>query len=152
MPIIVQVGDRGFMKRWQEDHPGIQLFQALDDMADFIQHRAQEMAPGSLKAAIASQVETLGGPTGKRYQIAVGLRRQPKHGIFVHEGTGVFGPTKSPIFAGPGNVFVFHKEGTTRFRRFLWGQRPQPFIAEAVAMAESTYIPFRVIELGAEIT
>lgn len=149
MPIVVQIGERDFIRKWQRDNPGIQLLQALEDIADFIHDKATELAPGSTALAVDTDIEDV---TGRTLQVVVGLKREPRHAVFVHEGTGVFGPYRTPIVAPRGNVFAFEVAGVTKFRTRIMGQRPQPFMREAIELAERTYIPLRVVELGAELT
>jgi len=57
-----------------------------------------------------------------------------RYGIWVHEGTGVYGPRHqriSPVRA-PFLVFVPRGAGHRIFARSTAGQRPQPFLVEAL--------------------
>lgn len=149
MPIVVSIGNREWWNDWKSDHPDMELFRALEDMQDFIHEEAVALAPGSTKAAIGTDI-TVG--RGRYPRLEVGLFREPKYAWYVHEGTGIFGPLHKPIFAGVGNVFAWDSAGRTIFAKKTTGQRPQPFLREAVQLAEETYIPIRVRELGLEIT
>jgi hypothetical protein len=147
MPIIVEIGDKKFLEKLKS--PKIQLLEALEDIADFIYDAAVAKAPGSTKQAIDVDIEDV---AGRRTQVVVGLKRFPKHAVFVHEGTGIFGDRRRPIQAPPGQAFAMPSGRGMLFRTRTMGQRPQPFMDEAVELAQSSYIPLRVIRLGAELT
>lgn len=98
---------------------------------------------GALRASIAYEV-TVRGDT-----ITVRIGSGEKHALFVHEGTGIYGPKGTPIrpkrakvlrflssrsassgFIGPGGQgFVFVKE--------VKGMRPRPYLTKALERAKA---------------
>lgn len=150
MPIILQVrsGGRGvsadrFWQRFARDNPGMELWRALKDMGDFIHDEAVRRAPGSLGQAVDVYIEDF---STKRPQVAVGLRRHPRHAVFVHEGTGLFGEFRRPIVA-PDKAFAFEASGNMVYARKTRGQESQPFLRDAIRVAEASYIPIRLKKL-----
>lgn len=57
--------------------------------------------------------------------------------LFVDRGTGIFGPTHSPIFARRGGPMVFESGGHTVFAYSVKGQPGQHFMAETLAFVEA---------------
>jgi hypothetical protein len=67
----------------------------------------------------------------------------PEYPLFVHRGTGIFGPHRSPIVSPKGNVMRFNigagnpyfmKQGDPGniFRLQVKGQKPQPYLEDVV--------------------
>jgi hypothetical protein len=149
MPIVVDFGSNQFIRDWKNNNPNLELWDALHDMATEIRKQAVARAPGRTKQAI----DVTSSTPGTRFPtIEVGLTDHPKYAIFVHEGTGIFGPLHKPIFASPGNVFSWESRGRRVFAQFTFGQRPQPFLEEAILWAEFNYIPVRVQMLGVQVS
>lgn len=96
-----------------------------------IESRARAEAPkrtGELARSVWSEVAE--GP------LRLVLGASADHAIFVHEGTGLWGPRRAPIVAKPGKVFVFQgRDGKTVFTRRIRGQRPNRFLLRAVETA-----------------
>lgn len=79
------------------------------------------------------------------------LPRTPKHAVWVHNGTGLFGEHHSPIVPRTKPYMTFYI-GTRKFvRRSVRGQKPQPYLTEAYAFIDATYVPIRFERLKAEI-
>jgi len=58
------------------------------------------------------------------------------HGLYVHEGTGIYGPRGRPIRPRRGRFLVFPGEdGRLVFAREVRGQRPQRFLLRALENA-----------------
>lgn len=60
-----------------------------------------------------------------------------EHGLYVHEGTGIYGPRGRPIRPVRGRFLVFDVRGaggraTTVFARQVRGMPPRPFLKEAL--------------------
>lgn len=84
---------------------------------------------------------------------------EPFYAKFVHDGTGVYGPTKRPITPHTADFMVFpHSRFPTavfvrktyRFKSVL-GQKAQPYLTEAYLLIDRTYAPARVSQLRAEL-
>ena len=95
------------------------------------------------------------GPTKiapNRWRAGVGLRKEPAHGIWVHDGTGIYGPRKSPIVPKPPNKYLVFQIEDREFRlRSVKGQKPQPFMDEAYYIVNRTYVPAKVESLRLKI-
>lgn len=156
MPIVhITRGDGEVVKAFRSNNPGRALADALDDIADQVKATAIALAPtgrtGRLKATgIGKSHVTPRGPSS--YRAEVGLTRKPAYGIYVHEGTGIMGRSKRPITAMEGNVMVFGKFGRKVFAKKIMGQRPQPFLRQAVLIVENTYVPARLARLRMELS
>lgn len=70
------------------------LMSALNDMGETIETLAKRLAPGKLNLSVGRDRVLPHG--GNFYQGQVGVKREPRHALFVHEGTGVYGPSKKP--------------------------------------------------------
>ncbi len=82
---------------------------------------------GDLSASHATAVTPLGeiGCTGT-------VRNTARHAKWVHEGTGVYGPTGSPITAGGEYMAFFTKDGRKIVTRSVLGQQGQPWLRDAL--------------------
>jgi len=83
---------------------------------------------------------------------------EPKHAIWVHDGTGIYGPRKTPIFAKvPGQRMKFRRWSKAIDRRPQWrlesvkGQEPQPYLENAFNLINRTYVPARIEILRAQL-
>lgn len=83
--------------------------------------------------------------------IVIEVAKEPKHAIWVHEGTGIFGEHHTPIVPRTANFLVFRYHGKKYRRKFVFGQQPQPFLTEAYEYVDRTYVPRRVERLREEI-
>ncbi len=86
------------------------------------------------------------------------IAKEPEHAIWVHNGTGIYGPRKSMITAKiPGQRMKFPRWSKAIDRRPQWrleavkGQRPQPYLENAFLIINNTYVPRRIELLRAEI-
>ena len=148
MPIIIETGGRSFYDDFQRKHPQLLLIDALDDIGENLSHLARTLAPQGKTGTLRSEGIGFDHVTPTTTHVvsgAVGVRRIPRHAIWVHEGTGVFGHLHRPIFSPRGNLMRFQgSSGRWIHTRTVLGQRPQPFLRDALAALEQLYIPFRV--------
>lgn len=79
------------------------------------------------------------------------VARIPKHAIWVHDGTGIYGPHRSPIVPRRARYLKFEYKGRLWRLRSVRGQRPQPFLTDAFLVVNRTYVPARVELLRAEL-
>lgn len=121
---------------------------AIVDVQNAIYVDAARRAPGSLARAISRRRPYA---IGDSVTARISLTSRPRHALWVHEGTGLFGPRHSPIVSPRGNLMTFIANGRRVFTRSTVGQRPQPFFREAVEAMRHTYIPARMKQLGLEI-
>lgn len=80
---------------------------------------------GALARSITVEVVVARGSVGAR------IGSNLSYATFVHEGTGIYGPARRPIRPRRGQVMAF---GGT-FARQVRGQRPNPFLANALRAA-----------------
>lgn len=69
-------------------------------------------------------------PFGGGYQWT--LRSGVEYGVYVHEGTGVFGKRKRPIKAKSAKALRFEVGGKVLYRRSVKGSPPNPFGHRAI--------------------
>ncbi|OAE01861.1 HK97-gp10 family putative phage morphogenesis protein [Arthrobacter sp. OY3WO11] len=99
-----------------------QVAKALEYSAILIQRNARQEAPidkGQLRSSI--------GIT--RLANAVVIRPGVKYALYVHEGTGLYGPKRAMI--RPGRVMAWRGRGGAVFARSSRGQRPNQFMDRA---------------------
>lgn len=96
----------------------------------------------------------LPGSIGKGNVVAravLGLPELPQHAIWVHEGTGLYGPKHRLIRPRTAPFMVFNWVGVQWRLRTVKGQKPQPYLREAFEEISATYVPVRLAALRAEI-
>lgn len=84
------------------------------------------------------------------------LPAEPKHAVWVHDGTGIYGPRGTPIVPRTHEFMHFDWiKGIRRKKGFMLrevqGQKPQPYLTEAFLLINSIYVPARVELLRAQI-
>ena len=88
------------------------------------------------------------------------VAQEPMHAIWVHNGTGIYGPSKSLITAKrPGGFMTFpaSRWPTAMFKRSNYrfksvkGQPAQPYLRNAFLLIDSTFVPMRMAVLRAQI-
>jgi hypothetical protein len=131
---------------------GHMIQDALDDVALFAEGEAKSHAPrktGNLVRNIGRDRAEMTRP--HHYSAAVGVARTAPYGIWVHEGTGLFGRMRRPIRPLVGNVLAFDVMGRSVFARSVKGQRANPFMREAYRVTRDTYLPARMKRLAEEV-
>lgn len=83
--------------------------------------------------------------------IVIELPEHPAHAVWVHEGTGIFGPHHSPIVSPSGGFMVFRGRIGIVKTKLVRGQVAQPYLTEAYEFVDRTYVPKRVEQLREEI-
>ena len=97
---------------------------------------AIESIVGQIEAKIGiTPVEEAHDTNSVARNMSPGAQDTDHYPLFVDRGTGVFGPTGSPIFARTG-VMAFEIDGHEIFTRVVQGQRGQHFMAATAAFAE----------------
>ncbi len=125
------------------------LKDALSDIKDKMAAEARDQIPvetGELKATgIGEFGPTKIGPG--RWVAGVGLKKDPFYGIFVHDGTGIYGPRKSRIYPRTAPYLKFTIDNRTFRVRSVAGQEAQPFMDRAFEIVNARYVPARVERL-----
>ncbi|WP_116996401.1 HK97 gp10 family phage protein [Desertimonas flava] len=112
------------------DDPTIQvaITGPVEEAARTIRRRIP-VRTGALRRSLRTYfTRTASGPTGI-------IEATAKHAIFVHEGTGRYGPRGRDIVAPPGRVFAFTgSDGRRVFTRRIKGQRPNRFLTDPLGL------------------
>lgn len=93
-----------------------------------------------------------GGVTGNAGQLVarsvITVAEQPEHAKWVHGGTGLFGPHRTPIVSRtPGKLLVFIGRRGKVATLSVRGQRPQPYLEDAFFEVDRDYVPLRLERL-----
>lgn len=103
----------------------------VDEVTAEVANAARRRAPvdrGQLRASIRSETRQHGP------QVVGEVWSSLEYAAYVHQGTGIYGPTGRPIRPRRARVLSWDQPGVGRlFAREVRGQRPQPFLAEALA-------------------
>lgn len=132
---------------------GSRLEDALDDIAAVIQSVARGGAPmrtGNLRSAIKMKEAKRAGPKGRRAEVFIDTKQAP-YGVWVNDGTGIYGSKHKKIYAKPGNMLVFEVGGRKVVTRSVKGQKGQHFMENAFDEVNRTYAPARIEKLLAEL-
>lgn len=95
-----------------------------------IERVAKEMCPvdrGRLRSSIAARLEV--GDNGLPMTV---VGTNVEYAAFVHEGTGIYGPKRTPITPKSGSVLVFKVAGKQVFARSVKGMPGRPFLRSAM--------------------
>lgn len=153
--------------------------EAVDDIADSMEELARGYAPGSLSERGVERNDSTTGVADPRASsfgggfsargaggrfVAGGLGQgdlifranmnvplEPRHAIWVHSGTGLFGPYRHPIVPKRKSHLVYHAYGRKWVRKSVRGQKPQLYLERAAREIETTYVPARLAILRSEI-
>jgi hypothetical protein len=93
-----------------------------------------------------------GGVTRGSVTATVELNPAVPHGKWVHEGTGIYGPHRTPIVPVRKPHLVFHIGSRKFILKSVKGQKAQPFLTEAYAYVNTVYVPAKLAELRGEIS
>jgi len=76
---------------------------------------------------------------------------KPEYAKWVHDGTGIYGPYKTPIVPRSAPYLKFRYKGRLWRLPSVKGQKPQPFLREAYFIINRTFVPIRIEQLRTEI-
>lgn len=85
------------------------------------------------------------------YREIITVAESPAHAKWVHNGTGIYGPHKSPIVPRVKQFLVFQGKFGKIVTPSVRGQPAQPFLLQAYRVANRSYIPFRLMLLRGEL-
>lgn len=117
-----------------EEHVG---HSEIEDVVDLIEARIGVRSIGEAGANAA-------------LKLIPGAQDSSHYPIFVDRGTGIFGPTASPIFARVGHKMVFEGREGTVFAHSVKGQPGQHFMAATLAYANAVARTDKHIKLALE--
>lgn len=103
--------------------------------ARLVENKAKQLCPvdtGRLRSSIHHDeaVTESGEPVARVYS-------DVQYAMWVHEGTGIYGPRGTRIYPKNGRFLVFTPKGSSRkvFARSIAGMRGRPFLVDAMAAA-----------------
>ena len=129
----------------------------IEDIADEIETLAKQNVPidtGVLRQHPVDRKDLkrrVQGPGGLVVKTELSIPAKPKYAKWVHDGTGIFGPKGVPITPRKAPFMVFQIDGKWFKKKTVLGQKPQPYLREALEQAENTIIPIRLAELRARL-
>jgi hypothetical protein len=130
----------------------------VNDLAEIVHSEAVRNAPlgetGELKShgiilRKGNRINT--SDSLATYEARVELNPDVEHGIWVHEGTGEFGPYRTRIVPTHFRFMVFNIGGKWFQRTSVRGQQAQPFLTDAYEYVSNFSTPAKLAELRAEI-
>lgn len=133
------------------------LRETIDEIADEIEEDANRRIPedsGHLRSVGITRVDSkrrVRTPGGLVVKSELSVPKDPEYARWVHDGTGVYGPRGMPIIPRTAPFMVFQIDGKWFRKHEVYGQKPQPFLRQAVEEAERTTIPIQLAQLRAEI-
>lgn len=123
-----------------------------DKLTGVVEGRAPLFGGGFAIQGPLGFVKGVGETPGRTVShIVISIPDHPKHAIWVHEGTGIFGPHHSPIVPRSSPFLVFKGNHGWIRTRSVRGQSPQPYLEKAYLEVDASYVPSRVERLRAEI-
>lgn len=138
-----------FQAIWNPDD--IERFKTLTET---VYRRAHELLATEIWANIGREAPTDHGRLAGSFQIEQGSGREwriysnVEYALFVHEGTGIHGPTGHKIVPRTASKLVFEWRGKTWFLGSVAGQKPNPYADRAIDKAQGRVQEFiqRAIE------
>jgi len=131
MSVIVKIDVKQINIRKMFADPKGPVARGVLRMSKKVERKAKRLAPvdkGQLRASITSQVVFRGGlPIGR-------VGTNVKHAMWVHEGTGIYGPRGMPIRPKNGKVLVFRPKGAAKnvYVKSVKGMKGRPFLRDAL--------------------
>ena len=119
--------------------------------------RAQELTAQEVWGQIGREAPTDHGKLAGDWTIeAVGetdwrIYTDTEYALWVHDGTGVYGPRGTPIVPRTATHLVFEWQGREWRLRSVKGQQPNPYADRAMILAESRteeFINMAIAEMG----
>lgn len=122
-PNIVSLVQTGELRRWHRD------------FAKDIENTARRRVPKRTRRLEHSHV-TLPTTGSNQYETRYRVSAMAAHGVYVHEGTGIFGPRGAPIIStrGMGPLPNAREGSIGRRPKYIYysrGQRPKPWLEHA---------------------
>ncbi len=118
---IITVMQAGDGERWNRD------------FAKGVERTARILSPKRTRRLEHSHV-TLKAAGSNQYVNRYRVSALARHGLFVHGGTGIYGPSPHVIRPAGGQVMGPINDGGPRFIRHSRGQRPNPWLDRAAGI------------------
>lgn len=115
-------------------HPQGPVVKALMVKAEKVRNQAVMICPfdtGRLRSSITTELRVIDGLPVATVGTNVSYAR------FVHDGTGIYGPSGQPIRPTSGQFLMFTPKGSRKpvFARQVRGVPPRPFLRDALSAA-----------------
>lgn len=154
-----------FIRGWSSGVKQRQMRDAVNDIIDAIYDEVRRRAPvGETRrlrdeAIDRDRADAFGGRVLRdTYEgnvtlgpVQTGAFHSRLYPLFVHGGTGIFAG-KGLIRPQQASHMVFEIDGRKFRRKTVQGQRAQPFMREALAALQTSYIPIRVRTLAVRLS
>jgi hypothetical protein len=96
-----------------------------------LQRNPRRVNTGYLRSSINTQLISLGG------KVSVRVGTNVEYAVFVHDGTGIYGPKGARIYPKTAKVLAWRtKSGRKMYATSVAGMKPNPFLADAVIAAK----------------
>lgn len=74
----------------------------------------------------------------------VKIRTPAQYAPFVNDGTGIYGPNKTPIYSAVGHPFAFQVNGEMIYTNVIQGQKGQHFVERSISETEAKISQFYI--------
>lgn len=131
LEIVIKIPKEAILKKQEAIKVGMQ--KGIAYATGEITNKAVANAPrvyGTLKRSIHAEItgELGGGFTGRVIQDS----KVAKYGVWVHEGTGIYGPHGTPIVPVKAKMLRWKtRDGKVMVKRSVKGQKPNPYMKKA---------------------
>jgi hypothetical protein len=130
----VRVNDAAIQKMLRS--PKGQVARGILKIGKKVERKAKRLVPvdhGILRNSINTELIIRKGPVAR-------IGSKVKYALYVHEGTGIYGPKGVPITPKKGKVLVFtaRKSGDLVFARSVKGMKGTPYLRNALIAVVGT--------------
>ncbi len=130
----VRVNDAVIQKMLRS--PKGQVARGILKIGKKVERKAKRLVPvdhGVLRNSITTELIIRRGPVAR-------IGTKSKYGLYVHEGTGIYGPKGVPITPKHGKVLVFTSRKTNKlvFARSVKGMKGTPYLRNALIAVVGT--------------
>jgi phage gpG-like protein len=124
----IRINDAAVQKMLR--NPKGQVAKGILKIGKKVERKAKRLVPvdhGVLRNSISTELIIRRGPVAR-------IGTKVKYALYVHEGTGIYGPKNSPIIARPGKVMAFtlRKSGKLIFTKKIKGMKGTPYLRNAL--------------------
>lgn len=128
MPAEIRVNEAAIQKMLK--NPKGQVAKGILKIGKRVERKAKRLTPvdhGVLRNSISTELIIRRGPVAR-------IGTKVKYALYVHEGTGVYGPRGVPITPKKGKVLVFTSRKTKQlvFAKSVKGMKGTPYLRNAL--------------------
>lgn len=148
------MADKNFTLEWNEED-----IRRFLDLSTRVYNRALELLAQEVWGHIGREAPTDEGKLAnignwsleQMGNLAWRIHTNVAYALFVHEGTGIYGPVGKPIVPKRARYLVFEWQGRTWFLKSVKGQKPNPYADRAMDAASARtqeFIQTAISEMG----